>query len=77
VIEAYAHAAEQAASLETDKVRAALDSFKDVDLLVGPTTFTKDLHINLHRDMVIMEIQGGNNQYLETRAPKEVPQVEF
>lgn len=59
VIEAWARAVERAQSLDTGKVRHVLDGFKDEPLLVGPTTFTPQTHINDGRDMVIMQIDGG------------------
>lgn len=59
VIEAWARAVERAKSLNADKVRAVLDSFKDEPLLVGPTSFTPTTHINSGRDMAIMEIVDG------------------
>jgi len=59
VIEAWSRAVDRAKSLNADKVRAVLDSFKDEPLFVGPTTFTPQVHINSGREMAIMEIQGG------------------
>lgn len=77
VIEAYAKAVEDAGTTETAAVVDALNSFDNVELVVGETTFTPDLHINLHRPMAIMEIQNGKNQFVELRAPKTLPKVEF
>lgn len=59
VIEAWSRAVGRAKSLNADKVRPILDSFKDEPLLVGPTTFTPQVHINSSRQMAIMEIEGG------------------
>ncbi len=59
VIEAWVRAVERAKSLDTDKVRRALDMFKGEPLLVGPTTFTSQVHINDRRDMVIMQVDAG------------------
>jgi branched-chain amino acid transport system substrate-binding protein len=59
VIEAWVRAVERAKSLDSDKVRHILDAFKDEPLLVGPTTYTPQVHINNGRDMVVMEIENG------------------
>jgi branched-chain amino acid transport system substrate-binding protein len=74
VIEAWVRAVERAKSLDTDKVRRVLDSFKNEPLLVGPTTYTAQTHINNGRDMVVMEIQGGaQGKTLGVFAAHEVP----
>jgi branched-chain amino acid transport system substrate-binding protein len=59
VVEAWVRAVERAHSLDTDKVRAALDGFAAEPLLVGPTTFSPQSHINNARDMIVMEITAG------------------
>jgi branched-chain amino acid transport system substrate-binding protein len=74
VIEAWVRAVERAQSLDAGKVRHALDSFKGEPLLVGPTTFTPQLHINDSRDMVIMQIEGGKQgKIVGVFAAREVP----
>lgn len=60
VLEAWVHAVEKAGSFDADKVRPVLDAFKDEPLLVGPTSFSPDVHINNSRDMALMEISGGS-----------------
>jgi len=59
VVEAYARAVEKAGTTDSAAVQAALDGFSDEPLLIGPTTFEPDLHINLHRPMLVMEMQNG------------------
>ena len=59
VIEAWTKAVTTAGSFETDKVREALQTFKDEPLLAGPTTFTTDQHINMQRDLLLIEVKGG------------------
>jgi branched-chain amino acid transport system substrate-binding protein len=61
VIEAWTRAVTRANSLDTDKVRAELEKFKDEPLLAGPTTFTTDSHINYRRDMIVMEVKDGKS----------------
>lgn len=58
-VEAWARAVENAGSLETDAVRAALESFADEDLAVGPTTFTPEKHSNEERPMLFMATDDG------------------
>lgn len=59
VIQGWTKAVEKAASLEADKVRPVLETFVDEPTLAGPTTFTKDTHINMQRDLILLEIKGG------------------
>ena len=61
VIEAWSKAVEKAGTFDTDKVRDVLQSFKDEKLLAGPTTFTKDEHINMQRDLLLIEVKGGKS----------------
>ena len=74
VIEAYARAVERAQSLDTAKVRQALDGFRGEPLRVGPTSFTPTVHINDRRDMVLMRIDGGKQgETLGVFAAREIP----
>ncbi|QEX18166.1 branched-chain amino acid ABC transporter substrate-binding protein [Hypericibacter terrae] len=75
VIQAWSKAVTDAGTLDTDKVREQLQSFKDVPTLVGPTTYTKDVHINLQRDMIVLGIQNGKHGNSEgVFRAQEVPQ---
>ena len=38
---------------------AALDTFKDEPLVIGPTTFTPDLHISTTRPITLVQGQNG------------------
>ncbi|HWL71764.1 MAG TPA: ABC transporter substrate-binding protein [Geminicoccus sp.] len=58
-VEAWARAAEKAGSLEVEQIQAALDSFNGEPLLVGPSTFRPDLHIDLTRPLLIMRAVNG------------------
>jgi branched-chain amino acid transport system substrate-binding protein len=73
VIEAFALAAERAKSIEGAKIVAALEAFKSEVLLVGPTTYTPQLHINLNRGQLIMRIEQGKHRAVEWYAPEKVP----
>jgi branched-chain amino acid transport system substrate-binding protein len=59
VIEAWTKAVERAGSLEADKVRDALQQFDKEALLAGPTSFSADSHINMQRDLLLMEVKDG------------------
>ena len=58
-VQAWAKAATEAGSLEGDKVAAVLDTFNDEALVIGPTTFTPDLHIATTRPMAIIGVTDG------------------
>ena len=58
-VEAFARAATKAGSFDAQKVAAALDSFHDEKLVIGPTTYTDALHIQISRPMAILEAQHG------------------
>jgi branched-chain amino acid transport system substrate-binding protein len=71
-IEALAHAMEKAGGTDSDKVKDALDSFKDEDLLVGPTTYTPEVHMPNGRPMRVMQIQDGKVSFLKIFKPTGV-----
>ncbi|MBY5989102.1 ABC transporter substrate-binding protein [Roseovarius atlanticus] len=64
VIEAWARAVEKAGTFETDAVRAALESFSDEELLVGPTSFTAEKHSNDERPMLLTATTDGKTEAL-------------
>lgn len=59
VIQGWTKAVEKAGTLDADKVRDVLETFVDEPLLAGPTTFTKESHINMQRDLILLEVKGG------------------
>lgn len=59
VIEAWTRAVERSGSFDADKVRVALEAFDNEPLLVGPTSFDKTDHINMQRDLVLIEVDDG------------------
>jgi branched-chain amino acid transport system substrate-binding protein len=74
IIEAYARAVEKAGSTDADAVKDALESFKDEPLLLGPTTFTEEFHLQLTRPMALVEITGPqSNRLVEMWRPEKVP----
>ncbi len=58
-IEAYKRAVEIAGSFDSDKVLAAFETFDEVPLMIGASSFTADQHIQNKRPMLIMEVQNG------------------
>jgi branched-chain amino acid transport system substrate-binding protein len=58
-VQAWAIAANKAGSLEGSKVAAVLDTFDNESLVIGPTTYTPDLHIQETRPMAIIGVQDG------------------
>jgi branched-chain amino acid transport system substrate-binding protein len=76
-IEAFALAADRAKSIEGPKLVAALEAFKSETLLIGATTFTPTLHINLSRGQLIMKIEQGKHKAVEWYAPEKVPAPKF
>jgi branched-chain amino acid transport system substrate-binding protein len=73
VVEAFARAVERAGTTDGKTVAAMLEKFKREPLLVGPTTFTADRHINMRRGQLIMEVRNGSHRAIEWYAPKRVP----
>jgi branched-chain amino acid transport system substrate-binding protein len=72
VIEALKAAVEEAGSTDGDDVKAALDSFTDQELLVGPTTYTPEVHMPNGRPMRMMQIQDGKVSFLQMFEPENV-----
>ena len=77
VIQAFALAAEAAGTTDGDAVAKALEEIGTMDLLVGPTTFTADLHIDLLRPQQVTEIQNGTPAYRELWQLENPPKIEF
>lgn len=77
VIEALALAIERAKSTESDKVLAELNKFKAEPLLVGPTTYTEDLHINLERPQAIIGIREGKGYLVDLIQLPEPPPLQL
>jgi branched-chain amino acid transport system substrate-binding protein len=72
VMEAFDKAITAAKSTDTEKVNEQLLTFKDEDLMVGPTTFTPEDHMSLGRPMQIIQVEKGKFSFLETFQPKNV-----
>jgi branched-chain amino acid transport system substrate-binding protein len=60
-------------STDGAKLAGALETFKDQPLILGPTTFTKDQHADLHRELSIMQVQDGKTSFVTRWRPKVIP----
>jgi branched-chain amino acid transport system substrate-binding protein len=58
-VQAWATAVNRAGSLEGAKVAAELDKFSEEPLVIGPTTYTSELHIQTTRPMTIVGVTDG------------------
>ncbi|MBV8565137.1 MAG: ABC transporter substrate-binding protein [Methylobacteriaceae bacterium] len=76
-VQAYARAAAKAGSIDADKIAAALDTFKDEPLVIGPTTFTKDLHIQVSRPMAIIAVDKGKFHAVGRFSAQKVDLVDY
>lgn len=77
VIEAWAAAVERAKTFDTDAVRTELDKLTKEPFLVGATTFTPDLHINVDRPMLVMKITNGKHEAVGRFAAEKPPVIKF
>jgi len=73
LIEQWAKAVERAKSTKAEAVVAELERFKDEPLTVGPTSYTKDLHIQVNRPLLIMEVTDGKHHSLEVWRNEIIP----
>jgi branched-chain amino acid transport system substrate-binding protein len=77
VVQAFALAANKAKSLDGKVLAKTLDSNGKMPLLVGPTTYTSKLHIDLLRRQEIMKITNGKTHFLQYWTLKKPPKVKF
>lgn len=75
-INAIVKAYETAGSWDGQKLADAFLAFSDTDLVVGPTTFTKDRHINVERPQRVLEVIDGSLVFQEERSPQKVVYVD-
>jgi branched-chain amino acid transport system substrate-binding protein len=77
MVEAFARAVEDADSTDGEEMRQAMDQWEDMDFLVGPTTYTPELHINSNRPMIVMEAVDGKPKFKKQMTPEYVPPETF
>lgn len=73
--EAIARAAEKSGSFDGKALQAVLEAFDKEPLIVGPTTFTPELHINLNRPMRIIQVQNGKYSFVTEYGAEKVPEL--
>ena len=73
--EAIAKAVTESGSLEGSLVAAELEKFDQEPLMAGPTTFTKEMHMDLYRSMRLIEITNGKPSFVEIITPEKVPAI--
>jgi branched-chain amino acid transport system substrate-binding protein len=62
-------------SSDGQELSKALEGFRDVPTLDGPTTYSSEWHINWIRPLRIIEVGETKNKYVETWTPKSVPHI--
>jgi branched-chain amino acid transport system substrate-binding protein len=74
LVQTIARGVELAGTTDGVKLGAALDTFKDVPLLAGPTTYTPNCHVPVGRAMLIIQYQDGKPSSTgKVVKPKQVP----
>lgn len=77
MIEAWKKAIEDAGSADGAAVRDALDKFDRVETIMGPTSFSPEVHMIHDWPLVIREVTNGQPKALIRQAPKEIPEITF
>lgn len=75
VIQAIARAIERAGSTDSDAIKAEFEKFEDEPLLVGPTSFDEQTHINFARPLAIIQVQNGEHSFVEMWTPRKIPEL--
>jgi branched-chain amino acid transport system substrate-binding protein len=73
-VHAFAKAIERAGTIETEKVAAELEKFKDEPLSVGPTTWTAECHVPVGRRFVMARINKEKVDFEAEVKPTFVPE---
>ena len=77
LLQAYAHAVEEAGTTDSEALVKELESFRDVPTLVGNTSFSADLHMDVHRPMAMMQVQKGKLSFLQNYSAQKTPPIRF
>ena len=70
-IEAFKLAIERAGSVDGAALAAEFNKFNNEDLTAGPTSFSKDLHVNVTRPMAVITVEGGKHKFIEYLAAQK------
>ena len=77
LIEQWAHAVTEAKSTDSDKTLAVMNGYKDQPFLVGPTSYTKDLHVQVNRPWLIMTVKDGSFRAVEMYRNQFTPDLKL
>ena len=73
VIQGLTRAMERAKSIDSPAAKAELEKFNKEPLLVGPTTFNREIHITFDRPMTIIETKDGAHHFVDKLQLAKVP----
>jgi branched-chain amino acid transport system substrate-binding protein len=73
IVETIAKGVDKAHSADGPALTKAIESFRNVPMLVGPTTYGTNCHIPVGRPMAMMQIQNGKASFLKYTKPTKVP----
>lgn len=65
LLQLYAEGVKKAGTTDAQKVADAMNQFKDVPTLVGPTTYTDQVHIALDRPFAMIEVDDAKPKFIE------------
>ncbi len=77
VVEAWARAVERAGTTETAAVVKELEKFTDEPLLAGISSFSEEIHIQLNRPIVVMQVQNGKFSAIGMYRNKMIPPPQY
>jgi branched-chain amino acid transport system substrate-binding protein len=75
VIEKWSRAVERAGTTDAKAVVAELEKFDREPTIIGPSSFSSELHIQVDRPLLVMEVQNGKQQALELWEPSFTPDM--
>jgi branched-chain amino acid transport system substrate-binding protein len=73
IVQTIAAGVDKAHSTDGPALTKAIESFRNMPFLVGPTSYTTNCHIPVGRPMAMIAIQNGKAQFLSYSKPKKVP----
>jgi len=77
LIEQWTHAVAEAKTTDSDAVLAVMNAYRDQPFLVGPTSYTKDLHIQVNRPWLIMTVKDGSFRAVEMYRNQFTPDLKL
>jgi branched-chain amino acid transport system substrate-binding protein len=77
MVEQWAIAVQRAGSTAAAAVTAELEKFREEALTIGPTSYSRELHIQVDRPLLIMEVQNGKNRAIEVWRNTLIPSTQL